>query len=189
MFQSEESLGANRWPLVRLGVGSETKVTVLSTAFLPLATHWLRPTVPCAGEHCQLCLFLPRRSLYYLAVSCASRVSILELGSGSASHFEQHCKLMYGGIRAGLVVQLSRRSQRAPVRSEVVDEVDSVSHVSLFELSRFVMALYKYPCPNPEESFDQYQRRLQVMARTRNEHLAKGFEKRVKDGVQTPLVS
>src|SRR6266566_2548109 len=119
MFNADRTLGSHRWPVVRLVAGSRTEVTLLSTRFFCLTTHWYKCTLPCPGDDCRLCEILPARGLFYAACSCNSRVSILELAAQSASLFEQHAKLLHGGMRVGLVFLLSRRGAKSPVASEV----------------------------------------------------------------------
>src|SRR6266487_791749 len=167
MFNADRTLGSNRWPVVRLVAGSRSEVVLLSSRFFCLTTHWTRCTIPCCGDDCGLCELLPFRGLFYVACACNSRVSILELASQSASHFEQHVKLLHGGMRIGLVVQLSRRGAKSPVNTEVVREQEKCTEVSQLELARHVMALYKFPCPNPGEDLAAYELRCRAVAKVR----------------------
>lgn len=177
MFNADRSLGSNRWPVVRLGAGSRTEVTLLSTRFFALTTHWNKCTVPCCGDDCRLCEMLPSRGLFYVAVHCASRISILELGSQSASHFEQHAKLLGGGMRPGLVFQLARRGQKSPVASEIIREQEKCVEVAALELATRVMALYKFPCPNPGEDLVAYELRCRSVAKVRCDRAAELLSK------------
>ena len=167
MFNADLPLSSNRWPVVRLVAGSRTEVTLLSSAFFALTTHWNKCTLPCSGSDCRLCEILPSRGLFYAAVMCGSRVSILELGAQSAGHFEQHVKLLHGGMRPGLVVALSRKGAKSPVRSEVIREVAGSVEVPMLELAAHVMALYKFPCPNPGEPMEKYELRCRSIATVR----------------------
>lgn len=167
MFDADRTLGSSRWPVLRLVAGSKTEVVLLSTRFFCITTHWNKCTVPCCGDDCRLCEVLPARGLFYVAVMCSSRVSILELASQSASHFELHAKLLHGGLRAGLVVQLERRGAKSPVRSEGVRFQENCSEVSQLELAQRVMALYKFPCPNCGEDLATYEIRCRGIARVR----------------------
>jgi hypothetical protein len=167
MFNADRTLGSNRWPVIRLVAGSSTEVVLLSTRFFALTTHWNKCTVPCCGDDCPLCSVLPARGLFYVAAMCCSRVSILELASQSASHFEQHAKLLHSGLRPGLVFSLQRRGAKSPVRSEVVRFQEKCSEVSALELATRVMAIYKYPCPNPGEDLFAYELRCRGVARVR----------------------
>lgn len=167
MFNADRTLGSNRWPVVRLVAGSSTEVVLLSTRFFALTTHWNKCTVPCCGDNCRLCEMLPARGLFYVAVMCVSRVSILELASQSASYFEQHAKLLHDGLRPGLVFQLKRRGAKSPVRSEVIRFQEKCSAVSQLELATRVMALYKFPCPNPGEDLAKYEVRCRAVAKVR----------------------
>lgn len=171
MFEADQTSGGARWPLVRVAAGSETVVTLLSGRMLPLTVHWAERSVPCCGSDCPLCSWLPARALFYLPVICMQRVSILELASLSSSHFEQHCKLLHGGVRAGLVLRLTRRSQKAPIFSEVIDEKKGVKDVSLVELAAKVMALYQLPAPNVAEELESYSARCAHITRIRAERI------------------
>lgn len=172
MFDADRTLGANRWPIVRVRSGGQTEVTLLSTRFFAISTHWNRCTLPCCGENCRLCELLPVRGLFSCAVMCNSRVSILELGSQSASYLEQHAKLLHGGMRPGLVFRLARSGQKRPVSSEVIREVTTCREVPLLELASHVMAVYKYPPPNPDEAMESYERRCRAVAKIRCDRAA-----------------
>jgi len=167
MFSANATLGANRWPVVRLVAGSRTEVMLLSSSFFAITTHWHKCTLPCCGQECKLCELLPARGLFYAAVVCNSRVSILELGSQSSSLFEQHAKVLHGGMRPGLVFELTRRGAKTPVRSEVIREVEKCTEVVQLDLAAHVMALYKFPCPNPCETIETYERRCRSVAKAR----------------------
>lgn len=172
MFTADRSLGSARWPVVRLVPGSKTEIVLLSPSFFEITTHWYKCTVVCPGEDCDLCELLPSRGLFYVACFCASRLSILELGSQSASHFEQHCKLLHRGMIAGQVVELHRRTAKSPVHSEVVRFQENAASVTTLTLAARVMALYKFPPPNPAENLERYEQRLREAAKLRNRRLA-----------------
>lgn len=172
MFEGDRGTAGNRWPVVRLGSGGRTEVTLLSCEFFALTTHWQRCTVPCAGGGCALCELLPARGLFYLAVVCGGRVSLLELGAMSAGSLEQHAKLLHQGMRQGLVFSLTRRGAKSPVHSECIRESNGVSAVTAIDLARHVLALYKFPPPNPEEDLGRYEVRIRSIALRRNEHAA-----------------
>lgn len=167
MFEADRTLGSHRWPVVRLRGGSQSEVVLLSTRFFALTTHWSQITFPCCGDDCPCCELLPARGLFYAAVHCAGRISILELGAQSASHFEQHAKLLHGGMLPGLVFQLSRGGAKHPVRSEVIRKQEKCSEVSQLELAQRVMTLYKFPCANPGEDLDAFEARCRTVARIR----------------------
>lgn len=172
MFDADRTLGSHRWHVVRLHPGSKTEVVLLSSRFFCLTTHWCKFTVLCAQDDCELCETLPSRGLFYVAVFCAGQTRMLELGSQSASHFEQHCKLLYGGMKPGLVLELSRRGAKTPVFSEVLRFQENASAISHLNLAAHVMALYKFPPPNPEESLEKYEARIRAMVQLRNHRLA-----------------
>lgn len=171
MFEADRGSSQHRWPVVRMGQGSRTRVTLLSTAFFSLTTHWWQHTVPCSGDGCRLCEVLPGRGLFYVAVMVESRVSILELGAQSASHLEQHLKLMHGGMLAGHVIELVRVGKKSPIRGECVETLPGVGGVTLRELVAHVLALYKLPGPNPSETLEVYETRIAALTRARNERV------------------
>jgi len=172
MFNADRTLGSNRWPVVRLVAGSQTEVVLLSSRFFALTTHWHQYTVPCPGDDCPLCEMLPARGLFYVAVACCSRVSILELASQSSAHFEQHCKLLHGGMRPGLVLRLTRRGAKSPVNSECIRVQDRCTEVPQLDLATKVMALYKFPPPNVGEELHQYSNRCSLIAKVRVDRIA-----------------
>lgn len=171
MFEADQTAGTVRWQVIRVGVGSKTQIVLLSPRFFELTTHWNKCTVPCSGPECPLCELLPGRGLFYVACLCGGRVSLLELGAASASHFEQHCKFSSGGMLPGLVLDISRRSAKSPVYSEVVGKKETAKAVELFDLAAHVMSLYKFPCPNPGEDLNSYEERIQRMSALRNKRL------------------
>lgn len=178
MFNADRTLGSNRWPVVRLVGGSQTEVVLLSTRFFCLTTHWTTQTFPCCGDDCRLCELIPARGLFYAAVLCQSRLSILELAAQSSSLFEQHAKFAHGGMRVGLVFKLTRGGAKKPVRSEVIREQEKCSEVSLLDLATHVMALYKFPCPNPGEDLAKYEVRCRAISKVRCDRQAEMICKR-----------
>lgn len=177
MFSADKTLGVNRWPVVRLGANARTEVVLLSSKFFALTTHWDKCTLPCPGDDCRLCETLPARGLFYVAVMCNSRISMLELGALSASHFEQNAKLLHGGMNPGLVVLLSRKGPKQPVKSEGLRVQENCSEVSTLDLCAHVMALYKFPCPNPNEGLLGYELRCRQLAKVRSDRHAERLSK------------
>lgn len=183
MFEADRGCGGNRWPVVRLRASSTTEVVLLSERFFCLTTHWNRCTVCCCGDGCSLCDLLPSRGLFYLAGMCGGRCSIVELGAMSASHLEEHLKLLHGGMRAGLVIELSRRTSKGPVHTECLREQAGCVGVSMLDLASHVLAVYKFPPPNPGDRIDQYEVRVRQIARVRNELAATRLVAGQKSGV------
>lgn len=172
MFDADYTLGVNRWPLVKLRAGSRTEVTLLSRAFFCLTTHWVGHTMPCCGDYCRLCEYVPARGLFSVAVTCQSRLSIVELGSQSASMFEQHAKLLHGGMKPGLVFLLSRKSAKHPVSSEVLRYQEGCDEVFPLDLATHVMCVYKFPPSNPGDDLAAYEIRLRQIAKVRCDRAA-----------------
>lgn len=172
MFEANLGNAGARWQLIRLRQGCSAEVTLVSRTFFCLTTHFVRVTVPCACDGCALCEMLPSRGLFYLGVLCQGRLSLLELGAFSANDFEQHAKLLHGGLRPGLVFRVSRRGGKSPLHSECLEELPNVSEVTLLTLAQRVLAIYKFPCSNPDEDIERYEARIRAIALRRNEHLA-----------------
>lgn len=176
MFEADYGTKGNRWQLIRVRPGCESEMVLLSQEFFALTVHWVGHSVPCCGAGCVLCECLAARCLFYLAGVCQNRLSMIELGSESATSIEQHLKLLHGGFVPGLRIRFLRRSAKAPVFGEVVGKVDVGGPVLKRQLARRVLALYKYPPDNPDESFEAYETRIASMARRRNEQIAKRLE-------------
>lgn len=183
MFEADRASGVHRWPVVRLHAGSKVEMILCSQAFFPLTTHWVGRTVPCCVCDCDLCELLPSRGLFYVACVVMSRLSLLELGAASASHFEEHAKLLHGGMRPGLVFEVRRSGAKQPVRSEVVRFQENVQGVPMLSLAAHALALYRMPPPNPTEDLERYSRRLQSLVQRRNVHLALELKARPRAGV------
>lgn len=172
MFTADADLATNRWEVVRIQAGHQTEIILLSSRFFELTTHWVGRTVLCPGEDCPLCDSLPSRGLFYAACKWNSRVSILELGSLSASLLEQNATLLWHGMHPGLVVQLARRNPKFPVKSECVRDVHVSAGVDHLVLARHVLALFKFPCPNVGELIDAYELRCRRIAKVRADRCA-----------------
>lgn len=165
---------------MRLRMGSTTSVTLLSPSFFCLTTHWTGQTVPCSVDECALCEFSSPRGMFYVAVYWNSRVCLLELSAISASHFEQHCRLLHGDMRPGLEVTCSRRTEKRPVYTEVTGFKEGTKEIKLLDLAAHVMVLYKYPYPNPGETLEQYEARLRQQAILRNRRLVEQMKRQIQ---------
>jgi len=187
MFSPSPSAGAIRWNIVRVRAHSQTECIVLGDKFLPLSTHWIAAgrgrSVLCPVDDCPLCEFLPVRGFFYLPVMWDSRQAILELSAMASSHFEQHCKFLHGGIRPGLIVQLSRKGTKQPIRSEVIGEHEGARVVEFGLFVARVMAVYNYPPCNPHEPIEVYERRLQAAARVRAKRIVEELQTSKSPGV------
>jgi hypothetical protein len=78
---------------------------------------------------------------------------------------------MGGGMRPGICVDLTRRSPKSPVYSEVSGFKEGIQEIELLDIAAHVMALYRFPCPNPGENLAAYERRLKAMSQLRNKRL------------------
>lgn len=172
MFEAEQNLGAHRWHVIRLLPRTTTEVVILSERFFALTTHWIGHTVPCPGEDCALCDQVAARGMFYLAVAFGGRTMLLEMSSVSASHLEQHAKLLHGGLRPGLEVRCKRSAPKQPVHSEILGFREGAKSVPQIILAQRVLAIYKFPPANPNEDLGSYERRCRLMAVVRNRRLA-----------------
>lgn len=169
MFQSPDTAGVHRWPVLKLRAGSVTQVVLLGTRFLPLSSHWVGRTLPCPGEQCPLCSILPIRGLYYLPISLDGRASILEMSPVASANLEQHAKLLHGGLQVGQLVEFSRRGAKSPLHGVIVEQRDGVNAVPFLMFASRVMALYHLPASNPGESIEAYDERLRGITLVRSE--------------------
>lgn len=173
MFDADYGCAGNRWPVVKLGAGSRAEIVLLSDRFFAITTHFNHHTLPCAGDGCALCEFLPARGLFYAACFCTGCVRLLELGGQSSADLEQHAKLLYGGMAVGQVYSLSRKARKSPVRSECIRLEPRATAVPLLSLAAHTMALYKFPPPNPSDDIASYELRCRLIANKRNEYTAR----------------
>ena len=183
MFNADLGNAGYRWPVVRLRPKCETELTLLSSGFFCLTTHFQRVTVVCAVDGCELCEMLPARGLFYLACLCQGRRSILELGACSANDVEHHAKLLHGGLRPGLQFRLWRDTAKGAVRSEVFGCAPGCGEVEQLTLAQRVLALYKLPCCNPGETIEVYERRIRAVVQRRNRYLAQSLVSHKSAGV------
>lgn len=172
MFDADRGAGSSRWQVLRLRGGCSADIVLLSRSFFAVSTHWTGCTVACAGEGCELCELLPGRGLFYVAAMCIARVHLVELGAQSASHMEQQAKLLHGGLTPGQEWTLRRRTDKAPIYTECTGQRQASSEVLPLQIAAKVMALYKYPCPNPTENLEQYDARIHASAVLRCKRLA-----------------
>lgn len=164
MFEADKSQGASRWHVIRLRGGSTTEIVLLTRRFFEVTTHWVGHTIACAGAGCELCELLPARGLFYHACHVMGRVHLVELGAQAASHMEQAANLLHGGFLPGQEWLLKRRTDKSPIHSECTGHRQVGGEVLPIQLAAKVMAIYKYPCPNPYEEIESYDRRLHEMA-------------------------
>ena len=169
MFDSPDSAGVHRWPVLKLRAGSKCSGVLLGSRFLPLSSHWVGRTVPCPGENCRLCPILPVRGLYYLPISVEGRASILEMSPVASANLEQHARLLHSGLTVGQLVEFSRRGAKSPIHAEIVEQRVGVNEVPFLMFVSRVMSLYHLPAANPSESIEAYEKRLRAISLLRAE--------------------
>lgn len=164
-----------RWPVLRVEAGTRSEVVLLSARWLHLQTHFHKRTQLCLGdEGCPVCAFLPSRGYYYLpAAFCSTRRPVLlELSPLASADLEQNARLTEQGMRSGLVVAFTRRSARAPLRSEVLEQGPVRGTLADWEWYSAVMGIYGFGAMRPDESVEDYRERLRPSAVSRAERLA-----------------
>jgi len=172
MFEADDSRFLTRWEVLRLRSGHKSQMVLLSAKSFCLTTHYAAHTVPCAGRECPLCELLPQRGLWYVAGAVNGRVMMVEFGGQSFSLLEQHARLLHGGLKVGQVYNLERRGVKRPTWSECVGFKEDCTAVDHFDLAKHVMALYRFPPPNPGEDFLSFECRCHRLAFVRNKRTA-----------------
>ena len=169
-MDQESPRQAVRWPMVRVASGSEQIVSVVTSRFVRLTTHFVGRTIICPGtDNCAVCDFCASRDLWYLAVRFGIRSSfgLLELSSLSAAEFEQGVRFSGLPSMLGSRVRLFRKSSRSPIRSEVLEPDTSTREIEACDWLSALMAIYQYPSFHRGESCDDYFARVVPIAVTR----------------------
>lgn len=183
MFEVEMGRTLRRWDVLRLQAGRASEMVLLSPKFFALTTHYTDRTIPCSGLECPLCEIIPRRGLFYVAGSVNGRIVMVEMSAVAANHLETHAKLLNGGMQPGQVYVLKRSGAKQPIHSECVRLQDGVTAISHFDLCKHVMAVFRFPCPNPDETIEDYERRCHRLAFVRNKRAAELILSGRKTGV------
>lgn len=161
-----------RWPMFRVQVHSKCEVQLLSGDWVRLVTHFNGRTFLCPEvEECDACNVLPGRAYWYLPVLAlgSKRQAILELSAHASADLEQRCRFVGSAVREGVQVELSRRTQKAPLGFEVIGQAEAPPKAILHEWLTALMLLYKLPEVRPGESVEDYGARLRdrVLARAK----------------------
>lgn len=175
MIDSEGPKPVVRWPVLHVEQGHSVEVLLLSVHWLRLSTHFYKRTQICLGtDACPVCHLLPSRCYYYLPAlyTATRRPVLLELSPHASSDLEQMARLQEQGFRPGLVVELSRRSKRAPVKTVVVRQDRTPPAVSPREWLTAVMGIYGFGEMREGESLEGYRARLFPAAVSRCDRLA-----------------
>lgn len=175
MFASESPRREIRWPVLRVEPGVASEVVLLAGGWLRLDTHYFKRTQICLGsDDCPVCQYLPSRSYYYLpgVFSANRRPVLLELSPLAAADLEQVAKLLGRGVRSGLRLRVRRRTAKAPMKFEALEDGARVGEVETHEWVSAVMAIYGFDAMKPNEGVVHYRERLADAARARCERLA-----------------
>lgn len=162
-MDSESPSKLSRWALLRVAVGAGCLVRLISGSWIRLATHYCGRTCLCLDSaECPLCELLPSRSFWYLPVVRlpGGRPALLELSAHASADLEQVAKLAFGSVGSGVEVELTRRSSRAPVRSEAVRFTPSPERVTLQVWGSALFAIYGLPQMSANETLEEYSERV-----------------------------
>lgn len=187
MLSLEKPSCLPRWPVVRVKEGRETQVQLLSGDWVRLVTHFFRRTFLCSGgEECGACQLLPQRAYWYLPCLCLAtqRPSILELSAHASADLEQRCRFSGWPVVAGVQVELSRRSKKAPLRMEILARVGTPPVAVVWEWCSALMALYCLPAFVPGETLDAYGARVRTIVNSRAALMASVVEASANGGVK-----
>lgn len=164
-----------RWGILRVPAGAVLSVELLCGKWLRLATHYAGRTVLCTeSEQCPLCDFLAVRSFWYLPIVQlpGRRPKLLELSSHGSADLEMVGKMAFGSLGPGCRFDLTRRSTKAPVRSEAGQFVATPERVSPQVWISALMAIYQLPQLHASETIDAYSERVRSRLVDRAEALA-----------------
>jgi len=153
-----------RWPLLRVSPGSSVDVELLSGSWVRLLTHFCKRTVLCADcPECSLCELLPARPFWYLpaVIVDGRRPCLLELSAHASADLETVAKFAFGSVGPGLRVRLTRRSARAPLRSEALESVAAPARCRVHEWGTVLMAIFGLPPFREFEEVPAYGARVQ----------------------------
>lgn len=178
---------AARWPVVRVKVGHDIGLQLLSSDFVRLCTHFWRSTFLCPEvEECDACKLLPSRPYWYLPVSSLStkQSAILELSAHACSDLEQKCRFAGFALRPGVQVELSRRSAKKPVRIEILGQAENPPVAKLAEWVTPLMAIFKMPPMMAHETLESYGARCESYAVARNRIIGEQLKAAARTGAK-----
>jgi hypothetical protein len=166
----------SRWPVMRVRVGATFRVQLLADCWIRLVTHFWGHTFLCPeGFKCDACEFLPPRPYWYLPALCLQTQvhSILELSASACSDLEQRCRFVGSAPRAGVQVEMSRKSPKSQIRLEVLGQETSPPTAQLWDWGTALMALYRLPPMHKGELIEQYGARVRATVASRANFMAK----------------
>lgn len=165
-----------RWPVMRVRPGGVFRAQLLADSWVRLVTHFWGHTFLCPeGPKCDACEFLPRRPYWYLPVLefQTQRHCILELSAAACSDLEQRCRFVGSAPRAGVQVEMSRKSAKAQIRLEVLGQETPTGEAALWDWGTALMALYRLPPMQRGELLEQYGARVRRTVTSRANFMAK----------------
>lgn len=163
MFDQESPQCVSRLTVLRVPSGSTMAIQLLSGDWLRLSTHFHGRTFLCAeGVECDACQVLPSRVYWYLPVLAiqAKRVHLLELSASASADLEQKCRFVGSAPRAGVQVEVARRTKKSPLRFECIGQAEKAPLAQLHEWVSPLMALYRLPPLVVGETLEVYGRRV-----------------------------
>lgn len=175
-----------RWELLRVQPRHDVVVELLSGDWVRLSTHYHRKTFLCSeSPQCDCCDLLPVRPYWYLPglLHPTRRATLIEFSSAASSDLEQHAKLLSGRIGPGLVVRLTRRTPKSPVKSEVVSDSSVNTTLRFHQWVSALMAIYLMPPIREDEEIEAYGRRIASVVDQRSAVIATQIRNVSKRGV------
>ena len=172
MFAVESPTSRVKWSVVPVNVGSRMPFVLLSGDWVRLTTHFFRRTFLCTeGDSCDACSLLGSRAYWYLPVRSEQTggVGLLELSAQASSHLEQAAKFAGYSVAAGLRIEVSRKSTKSPVFSEMVGQTPNASPLPLASWGTGLMKVFGLPPIEDGESLDSYGERVYERVRMRSQ--------------------
>lgn len=126
------SAARSRWalPLLKVSGGGRATVALVGERFWYFGSHWLDRMYLCAGDGCPGCMHGPPRTMGYRVVMVQHPTrwnpALLEASCLSINQLEGLAAMESLQVEAGLIVDVSRKTKRSPVRLEPASSQASV---------------------------------------------------------------
>lgn len=172
MFSSENPSSVGRLSVLKVQERQTIAIELLSGDWVRLVTHYHVRTFLCSeGESCHVCELQAPRAYWYLPVVAtqSKRVHLLELSSSASADLEQKCRFCGSAPRAGVQMEVSRRTKKSPLRFEFAGNSERPKVAKIHEWVSPLMALYRLPPLAPGETLAEYGLRVSssVVERTK----------------------
>lgn len=157
-------------PLAKVPSGAVMRASLQGDVWYYFGSHWVGRVLLCSGEGCPGCLHGPSRVMGYRVGLIQHvekwRPALLEVSSGAIAGLQGFCEMEGLSDASGLVVELSRRGKRSPVRIEPVSSGGATMPPdrSVATVINAVAVLYGLPIMLPAEDPIDWAKRVQSMA-------------------------